>query len=92
MLSICLKGPRPLCLGRLTKVWGLGGLNKPHSILVEFLSNECCKISVLYWGECQISLLAGFPSVNCLYTIFKNTYVATTLIIDPILLTKFQPV
>ena len=61
-------------------------------MLVEFLFNECCKISVLYSGECQISLLAALPSVNCLYTMIKKSKVATTLIRDPILLTKFHPV
>jgi len=35
--------------------------------------------------------LAASPSINCTYTIYKNSQAATTLIIDPKLLIKFQP-
>ncbi|HEY0580315.1 MAG TPA: hypothetical protein VGC75_06380 [Candidatus Nitrosocosmicus sp.] len=35
--------------------------------------------------------MAASPSTNCTYTIYKNNQAATTLIIDPKLLIKFQP-
>jgi hypothetical protein len=49
-------------------------------------------VSVLYSGVCQGSLLAKLPMVNCLYTMSKKTYEATTLTIEPKLLTIFHPV
>jgi cbb3-type cytochrome oxidase subunit 1 len=46
---------------------------------------------LLFIGVNQGYLLAASPSINCIYTIYKNSQAATTLIIDPKLLIKFQP-
>ena len=79
------------CNGKLAKAWGLGGLFKHHSNEVLFLVNNTWNVSLNIWGVSQGYLETASPSVNCLYTIVKKYHVATTLIIEPILLIKFQP-
>jgi hypothetical protein len=36
-------------------------------------------------------LAAILPSINCMYTMYKNNQAAITLTIDPILLIRFHP-
>lgn len=53
--------------------------------------NRVWNKSLKYCGVSQGYLDVAAPSTSCTYTIYKNKNVATTLIIDPKLLTKFQP-
>ncbi len=79
------------CKGRLTNAWGLGGLIKHHSKELLFLLNKIWNKSLWYCGVNQGYLETTVPWVNCIYKICKKYQVATTLIIEPKLLIKFQP-
>jgi hypothetical protein len=81
----------PLCKGKLTNACGFGGLFKLHSSELKFLFNRVWNKSLKNWGVNQGYLDVASPSTNCMYKIYKNSHVATTLIIEPKLLIKFQP-
>ena len=55
-----------LCKGKLGNAWGLGGLSKHHSIELEDLFNNVCKISL--WN-CAVNhgyLAAASPPNSCI--------------------------
>jgi hypothetical protein len=77
----------PLCKGNDTNACGLGGLFKVHSIELKLRFNNVWNKSLKNCGVNQGYLDVAFPSTSCTYTIYKNNPVATTLIIEPKLLT-----
>lgn len=63
-----------LCLGRLVKEWGLGGLNKPHSILkYDLYNNKTCKAFVEFKQE-TIRHLLIFLKINIINNICYYGY------------------
>lgn len=70
---------------------GFGGLFKHHSREIYVLLNKVWNKSLKNWGLNQGYLEVALPSINCIYTMYKNNHVATILMIEPKLLTRFHP-